>query len=495
MVCHQISLLAESQIKSSVKTALSLTGPGQLSMSGPMSRSALIIPLIVGAAQFMHQFDGAVIATALPSMAVSLDEDPIRLNLAITSYLLALAVFVPISGWMADKFGAKRVFVSAIVVFTASSALCGLAHSLPELVLYRTLQGMGGAMMTPVGRVIVVKSVPKLELVQAMNYITIPAVLGPLLGPSVGGFIVTYFSWPWIFFINLPIGVAGVLLVRRYIPDLREADVLPLDLRGSALIGLAVAGLVFGFEAIGREVLPGWVVLASIGAGLIFGALYLMHARRTADPIIDLNLMRVRTFAASISGGALFYLGTTSSVFLLALMLQLGFGLTAFQAGLMTLAHATGSVVMRFTFQPLLRPLGFRRLLIGNALLTGVYLAGCGLFRVSTPYVVIVLVLLIGGFSRSIQFTAVQSLGYAEMPASLVSRATAFSAMAQQLAQCIGVGIAAVVVHLSLVWHARGAIMSEDVGFGYFTLGLASLLSAIIFYRLPAHAGKELSSR
>jgi len=219
-------------------------------MSGVMFRSVVLVPLIVGAAQFMHQFDGAVIATALPSMAASLDEDPIRLNLAITSYLLALAVFVPVSGWMADKFGAKRVFISAIVVFTASSVLCGLAHSLPELVLYRTLQGMGGAMMTPVGRVIVVKSVPKLQLVQAMNYITVPAVLGPLLGPSVGGFIVTYFSWPWIFFINLPIGLAGILLVRAFIPDIREEKVLPLDLRGSALIGLAVAGLVFGFEAI-----------------------------------------------------------------------------------------------------------------------------------------------------------------------------------------------------------------------------------------------------
>jgi EmrB/QacA subfamily drug resistance transporter len=460
-----------------------------------LSRSVVIVPLIVGAAQFMHQFDGAVIATALPSMAASLHEDPIRLNLAITSYLLALAVFVPVSGWMADKFGAKRVFISAIVVFTASSVLCGLAHSLPELVLYRTVQGMGGAMMTPVGRVIVVKSVAKLKLVQAMNYITVPAVLGPLLGPSVGGFIVTYFSWPWIFFINLPIGLAGVLLVRAFIPDIREEKVLPLDLRGSALIGLAVAGLVFGFEAIGRELLPAWVVLASIGAGLVFGALYLIHARRTSDPIIDLNLLRIRTFAASIWGGALFYLGTTSSVFLLALLLQLGFGLTAFQAGLMTLASATGSLAMRFAFRSLLRPLGFRRLLIGNALVTGLYLAGCGLFRVSTPYAVIVLALLIGGFSRSVQFTAVQSLGYAEMPSGLVSRATSFSAMTQQLFQCFGVGMVALIVHLSLLWHGRSMIMSEDVGLGYFTLGLASLVSTVIFYLLPAHAGAELSDR
>ena len=453
------------------------------------------MPLIVGAAQFMHQFDGAVIATALPSMAASLHEDPIRLNLAITSYLLALAVFVPVSGWMADRFGAKRVFLWAIIVFTASSVLCGLAHSLIELVVYRTLQGIGGAMMTPVGRVIVVKSVPKLQLVQAMNYITIPAVLGPLLGPSVGGFIVTYFSWSWIFFINLPIGIAGVLLVRFYIPDVREEKVAALDLRGFILIGLAVAGLVFGFEAMGRNVLPAPAIMASLVGGAICGTLYVMHTRSTVDPIIDPKLLRVRTFRASITGGSLFYLGTTSSVFLIALLLQLGFGYSAFHAGVTTLASAIGSVGMRFAFRPLLQPLGFRRLLIGNALVTGSYLIACGFFRPSTPYVLILVLLLIGGFSRSIQFTAVQSLGYAELPAELLSRATSFSAMTQQLAQSFGVGLMALIVHLSVVAHDRTAIMAQDVGLGYFVLGTSALLSAVIFYLLPAHAGAELGGR
>ena len=458
-------------------------------------RSPLVIPLIVGGAQFMHQFDGAVIATALPSMAASLQADPIRLNLAITTYLLALAVFVPVSGWMADRFGARRVFMAAIVVFTASSVLCGLAHSLTELVLFRIVQGMGGAMMTPVGRVIVLKSVPKLQLVQAMNAITIPAVLGPLLGPSVGGFIVTYFSWPWIFFINLPIGLAGVLMVRLFIPEVEAEPVGRLDRSGFALIGMAVAGLVFGFEAMGRGVVPLPVVLAAIAAGAICAGLYLMHARRTSDPIIDPSLLRIPTFAASISGGGLFYLSTTSSVFLLALLLQLGFGFTAFQAGLMTLASAVGSVAMRFTFQPLLRPLGFRRLLIGNALVTAAYLIGCGFFRVTTPFPVIVLALLVGGFSRSVQFTAAQSLGYAEMPSALLGRATSFMAMAQQLAQSFGVGLVALVVHQSLIWRAGVMVMPQDVALGYFTIGSLALLSAVIFYRLPAHAGAELSGR
>jgi EmrB/QacA subfamily drug resistance transporter len=460
-----------------------------------MFRSTLVIPLIVGGAQFMHQFDGAVIATALPSMAASLDEDPVRLNLAITTYLLALAVFVPVSGWMADRFGAKRVFIWAIVVFTVSSVLCGLAHSLLELVFYRVLQGIGGAMMTPVGRVIVLKSVPKLQLVQAMNAITIPAVLGPLLGPSVGGFIVTYFSWPWIFFINLPIGLGGVLAVQLFIPDIRAEGVAPLDFRGFALIGMAVAGLVFGFEAIGRGVVPVSIILASLAAGAMCSGFYLIHARSKSDPIIDLSLLRIRTFAASVVGGGLFYLTTTSSVFLLALLLQLGFGFSAFQAGLTTLASAVGSLAMRFTFRLLLKPLGFRRLLIGNAILTGAFLVSCGFFQVTTPYLVIALVLLVGGFSRSVQFTAAQSLGYAEMPSERLSRATSFLAMAQQLAQSFGVGLVALLVHVSLIWHDRVAIAPQDVALGYFAIGIMVLGSVVVFYRLPSHAGAELSGR
>jgi MFS family permease len=242
-------------------------------------------------------------------------------------------------------------------------------------------------------------------------------------------------------------------------------------------------------------VVPISAILASIAAGAVCGGFYLIHARRAANPIIDPGLLRINTFAASVSGGGLFYLGTTSSVFLLALLLQLGFGLSAFQAGLMTLASAVGSLAMRFTFRPLLRPLGFRRLIIGNAVVMGAFLIGCGFFQVTTPYLVIVLALLIGGFSRSVQFTAIQSLGYAEMPTELFSRATSFQAMAQQLSQSFGVGLAALAVHLSLIWHDRVAIAPADVALGYFTIGFMSLLSVVIFYRLPAHAGVELSDR
>jgi EmrB/QacA subfamily drug resistance transporter len=464
-------------------------------MASP-SRFSIIVPLIVGCAQFMHQFDGTMITTALPVMAVSLHEDPLKLNLAITCYLLALAVFVPISGWMADRYGARRVFLAAIAVFTASSVLCGLSGTLAEIVIWRTVQGIGGAMMTPVGRVIVVKSVPRLEIIRAMNYVTIPAVLAPLIGPSVGGFIVTYFSWPWIFFLNLPIGLVGLVLVYAYVPDLREETVAPLDLRGFVLIGLALAGLVLGFAALGRGALPVLVIIASIGIGAICSAFYLAHAKRRPDPIIDLNLLRNRTFAASIWGGGLFYIGTTAQVFLMALLLQVGFGFSAFHAGLMLLAGAIGSTVMRFTFRPVLQLFGFRWMLIWNGLLSGACLAACGLFTAETPLIVILLVLFVAGFSRSTQFNGIQALGYAEIPSAVMSRATSFSSMMQQLMQSFGVGLTALVVHLSTVMHGHGDIITAgDVSHGFFAIGLLSVLSVIVFYLLPATAGSELTGR
>jgi EmrB/QacA subfamily drug resistance transporter len=459
------------------------------------SRFSVIVPLIVGCAQFMHQFDGSVIATALPAMAHSLNEDPLVLNLAITCYLLALAVFVPISGWMADRYGAKHVFFAAIAVFTTSSVLCGFSSTLTEIVIWRTVQGIGGAMMTPVGRVIVVKSVPRFEIVRAMNYVTIPAVLGPLIGPSVGGFIVTHLSWHWIFFLNIPIGLAGLYLVYRHVPDLREETVAPLDLRGFVLVGLALAGLVFGFSAIGRGPIPTAIIIASISVGAICGTFYLAHARRKVDPIIDFAFLRVRTFAASLWGGGLFYLGTTSQVFLMALLLQVGFGYTAFQAGLTLLASATGSTMMRFIFRPVLNLFGFRWLLIFNALLTGACLAACGLFTRETPLAVMIVVLFVAGFSRSTQFTAVQSLGYAEIPSPAMSRATSFSSMMQQLMQSVGVGLSALIVHLSTVMHGRVNMTAGDISHGFFAIGLLSALSAIIFYLLPPTAGSELTAR
>src|SRR5271168_427346 len=253
--------------------------------SSKISAFEFLAPIIVGCALFMEMLDATVISTALPAMAKSLGEDPIKLNLAITSYLLSLAVFIPISGWMADRFGARTVFRTAIIIFTTGSVFCGFSNSLPELIASRILQGFGGAMMVPVGRLIVLKTIAKSELVTAMSYLTVPAVLGPVVGPPVGGFIVTYYSWRWIFFINVPIGIIGIMLVSIFIEDLREADVPRLDFLGFLLSGLGLAGLVFGFESIGRDIIPPAFVATLLLGGAFCIFLYWVHAQRHPNPI------------------------------------------------------------------------------------------------------------------------------------------------------------------------------------------------------------------
>ncbi|MGH7881115.1 MAG: MFS transporter, partial [Candidatus Binataceae bacterium] len=273
------------------------------------SAANIVVPTIVGCALFMQTLDSTVIATALPVIARSMGQNPIRLNLAITSYLLSLAVFIPISGWAADRFGARTVFRLAIALFTLGSILCGLSSTLTELVLARVVQGFGGAMMVPVGRLVVLRIVPKSRLVEAMSWLTIPAVLGPVFGPPVGGFIVTYSSWRWIFFMNVPIAILGVILVTLYIPDIRQEETIPLDFRGFVLTGLGLAGLVFGFETLGRAMLPASVVLTVMTTGVVCTVLYLWHSRRVANPIVDLTLMRIPTFAASVLGGGFARMG------------------------------------------------------------------------------------------------------------------------------------------------------------------------------------------
>jgi EmrB/QacA subfamily drug resistance transporter len=443
----------------------------------------------------MHQFDGSVIATALPSMAQSLNEDPLRLNLAISCYLLALAVFIPISGWMASRFGAKRVFSAAIVIFTISSVLCGISHSLPELVIARTVQGMGGAMMTPVGRLIVVKTAPRADLVKAINYITIPGALAPILGPAVGGFIVTYFSWPWIFFVNLPIGIAGVFLVQKFIPDVHDDEVPPLDLIGFLLAATALACLVSAFESMGRGLVPVPIVFALLAGGAACALLYVFHFKRCAHPIIDLSLMRFPTFATSITGGSLFYMGTNAVVFLLAVLLQVGLGLSAFHAGLTTLAIAMGSLVSRFVIRPLFRRVSFRTILVLNGCVTGAYLMTCGMFRVSTPFLLMIGVLFVGGLSRSIQYTSLTTLSYAEIPKNLMSSATSFSALIQQFAQSFGVGLTALVVRYAMVQRDHATVAPVDLMPGFWTIGIASLVSMFFFLRLHAQAGADMGGR
>ncbi len=453
----------------------------------------MLVPLIVACALFMENLDSTVIATALPAIARSLNEDPLRLNLAITSYLLSLAVFIPLSGWIADRYGARRVFRTAIVIFTAGSIACGIAQSLPELVAARIVQGMGGAMMVPVGRLVMLRTVPKSELVRAMSYLTVPALLGPVMGPPLGGFIVTYGSWRWIFFINLPIGVLGIVLATLFIEDVRESERWPLDLVGFILSGVGLAGLVFGFETAGRGVLPDGIVALLLGLGAIATTLYVFHARLRPYPIIDLSLLRIPTFGAAITGGLLFRIGVGATPFLLPLMLQLGFGLSPLGSGLLTFASAAGALTMKLTAAPIIRLLGFRSVLLGNAAISSVFLAASALFSPTTPHWLIFIVLLSGGFFRSLQFTSINTLAYADVPPALMSRATSFQSMIQQLSASIGVGSGALLVHMTLVFRDHGTLGAADFAPAFVVIGLISVSSILLFLQLSPQAGAEVS--
>lgn len=456
----------------------------------------ILIPLIVACALFMEQVDATVIATSLPAIAADLGEDPVSLKLALTSYLLSLAVFIPASGWAADRYGARTVFRSAIVIFTIGSVLCGLSSSLADFVIYRIVQGMGGAMMVPVGRLVILRAVPKSELVSSLAWLTIPALLGPVLGPPLGGFITTYFNWRFIFFINVPIGILGVFLATRFIENVREEDVPPLDLKGLVLSGIGLAGLVFGLAVAGQEALvPAWVALAVAGTGAFSMALYVRHAQVTPHAVLDLKLLRHATFRAGVVGGSLFRVGIGALPFLLPLMLQLSFGLSPFASGMLTFAASAGAMAMKFTAAPLLRRLGYKRVLLVNALFGAGFIALNAAFTPLTPHWIIISALLVGGFLRSLQFTALNALSYADVETEEMSRATSFASVAQQVSLSCGVALAGLVLETLRSHRGETAVTQADFATAFLVVAVASALSVLFFIRLPKDAGASLTAR
>ncbi|MGN6114595.1 MAG: DHA2 family efflux MFS transporter permease subunit, partial [Nitrobacter sp.] len=412
-----------------------------------------LIPLIVAAALFMENMDSTVIATSLPAIASDIGTSPLTLKLAITSYLLSLAVFIPASGWTADRFGARKVFSAAIAVFMIGSIGCALSSSVTDFVIARTLQGLGGAMMTPVGRLVLLRSIDKSALVNAMAWVTVPALIGPVVGPPLGGFITTYFSWHWIFLINIPVGLLGIFMALRYIDPIRSENPERFDLYGLLLAGIGLGGIAFGLSVAGLNLLPWTAVIALIGIGAVAMTLYVIHARRTTSPVLDLTLLRLPTFRACIYGGFLFRLGIGALPFLLPLLMQVGFGLSPFSSGLVTFSSAVGAMGMKTLAARIIRTFGFRNIMVVNAIVSSVFLAACALFTIATPLLLIMIILVVGGFFRSLQFTAINTLAYADVEPEQMSRATTMASVNQQLAVSAGVAVGAFSVESAMWFH------------------------------------------
>jgi EmrB/QacA subfamily drug resistance transporter len=453
-------------------------------------RARVVIPLVVGCAFFMEGLDSTMIAVSIPAMAKSLGQSPLRLNLVITTYLLSLAVFIPVSGWIADRLGARRVFCAAVLIFAGGSALCGMATNLPILVAMRVVQGFGGAMMTPVGRLILLRSFPRAAFVSAMNWMTIPAMIGPTVGPIVGGVLTSYASWRWIFYLNVPIGVIGGVLALRLFEDYRAPAPTRFDLVGFGIAGTGLLLLELAIENLGRPLLPTAIGLTFFPLALVALWGYFRHARATPAPVLDLALLKIKTFRIGTMIGGFCRMGLDGAPFLIPLLLQIGFGMSAVRAGVLSFASTLGAMLVRAFSRRLLRITGFRRLLVWGAVAAAAITAAFALLGADTPHSVIVVVLLASGCIRSMQYLALNAISFADVPSPMLSRATGFSGVAQQLARGFGIAIGAALLALIAGPHLVTVV---DFRIAFALIALFPLVSTVGFLRLTMADGSEVS--
>jgi EmrB/QacA subfamily drug resistance transporter len=455
-----------------------------------------LVAMVVALPLFLQNVDSSVMTTALPAMARSLQVDTLRLNLAVTAYLISLAVFLPASGWLADRFGARRVFLGAIAVFSAASALCGIAQSLGVLVVCRVLQGLGGAMMVPVGRLILLRSIPATAIVSAMVWFTVPPAFGRMIGPLVGGMVVTWVSWRWIFLINVPLGALAIALALGTLDDdeAPEHAGRSFDYIGFVLLGIGLASLLASLETATSHVLSGAVSAALGLGGAACLAVYVFHSRRAAAPLLELSVFRFQTFFAATVGGLPLRLAIGAVPFLLPLLLQLGFGLSPLQSGLLTMGTAIGSLATRTILTRAIRRFGFRRLLIGATVLSSLSYVGYANLHASTPHAVVFLACLASGLLMSLAMVALQTLAFTEVPKPLMGHATALSTIAQQISFSLGVVMAVELLRVAL-WlrgDASGHLAAADFPLAFYAIAVVVPLAIVILRRLPADVGEEL---
>ena len=459
------------------------------------SRISKLIALLVAVAFFMENLDGTVIATALPQMGQSFHVSPVDLNIGMTAYMLTLAVFIPISGWIADRLGARTVFVSAVAIFTASSILCGLSQGIWQFTIARVIQGIGGSMMVPVGRLVVLRTTEKRDLMRAIAYITWPGLAAPVIGPPVGGFITTYASWHWIFFLNVPLGIVGVVLASLWIQNHPTEDVRPFDWAGFALSSTACTSFMYGLELIGRQDISWRTASISLVTGALLGLLAVLHIRRTPHPILDFLTLKIKTYAVSIWGGSMFRIAISVSPFLLPLMFQVGFGLNAFQSGLLLLALFAGNLSMKSVTTPILRRFGFRNTLLVNGVATALAILACAFISPATPRILILTILFVNGLCRSMQFTSLNTLAFVDVPKAQLSSATSLFSMAQQLSLGTGVAVGAIALRVAALFtrHASSAPTVAQFHIAFILVAILAAVAILDCLPLHPHAGAEVS--
>ena len=453
------------------------------------------LPWLVASALFMEQLDATMVNVAIPSIAASLQVTPLSLKAVVSSYILALAVCIPVSGWIADRFGTRRVFFIAIVIFVTASVLCGLAVNTPMLVAARILQGMGGALMMPVGRLAIIRTFPKSELLGAMNFVIIPELIGPLLGPTVGGFIVHWLSWREIFFINVPFGLIALFMVYRYMPDYRSSEPRPLDVTGLLLYSSGVALMSWLLGIFGAHGLDPFTVTMLIGLSIALLLGYGWHASGHAHPLLRLALFRIRTFRVAVLGGFVTRLGIGGLPFLLPLLYQLGLGFPVWKSGLLLIPAALAAMSMKLISMRLLKRFGYRQVLIVNTLLIGITIGLFSLIDIQTPVVVIVVISLLQGFFNSLQFASMNSLAYADVNEQDSSMASTISSSLQQLSMGFGLAAGSLITgwFLGDVPQTDRALVSTALQHAFLALSLLTLLSSLTFWKLHRDDGESIS--
>ncbi|SEP73242.1 drug resistance transporter, EmrB/QacA subfamily [Devosia sp. YR412] len=452
-----------------------------------------VVPLILATALFMENMDSTVIATSLAAIAADIGTDPISLKLALTAYLVALAIFIPISSWMADRFGARNVFRVAMAVFVIGSMACAFSNSLLAFVGARFLQGMGGALMTPVARLVLVRSTPRHDLVNAMAWLTIPGLIGPIVGPPFGGFLTTFFSWHWIFLINVPIGVLGIVLVGRFLPDTIRNAPRRIDFKGFALAGPAFALVAFGTSVISLPALPPMVGVVATLVGLALVYLYTRHALSTDNPLFDLRLLRFPFFRSAVVAGTFFRLGQGATPFLFPLMLQLSFGYTPFESGMITFASAVGAIIAKFVANGIFVRIGFRMALVLSTGISALGLLAMGLYTPETAIALIIGILVFVGFWQSMFWTGSNAFVFADIEDKDAGQANVIAQVSVQLSIAFGVALGGGILEASTAMRG-GEIALGDFHVAFIALAVLCLLSTVMFWRLPHNAGHQLTS-